>query len=172
MPKPSTADFARGPESWAEVRAHDTVMRYLRTGAGRPVLVLRSDDDPHSLWPGLIETLRRGYRLIVPEPPPAGADVSGWIAGFLEGLGTATVRILAADRFCIPALELALESDQVTRIVLVTEGPATTDAGRGLLETAMGRSAVPLLVIRGAQPADEGMSLIADFLAEETAAPS
>ena len=172
MPKRPLSDFARS-ESWAEVRAHDTVMRYLRTGAGRAVLVLRSPDDADPLWPGLIETLRRSYRLIVPEPPAADADVSGWIGGFLEGLGTATVRILAADRFCIPALELALlESDQITRMVLVTEGPATADAGRGLLETAMGRSPVPLLVVRSSQPAPEGVSLIADFLAEEPAAPS
>ena len=173
MSKASLSDTTRAPESWAEVRAHDTVMRYLRTGAGRPVLVLRSPETPDPLGPALIETLRRSYRLIVPEPPAPDVDVSGWIAGFLEGLGTATVRILATDRFCIPALELALlESDQITRIVLISDGPATTDAGRGLLETAMGRSGVPLLVVRNAQPAHEAVALIADFLAEETAAAS
>jgi hypothetical protein len=173
MPKPSVSDTTRSHDSWAEVRAHDTVMRYRRAGAGRAIVVLRSVSDPDPFWPELLEVLRLGYRLIVPEPPAADADVAAWLASFLEGLGTSTVRILAADRFCIPALELALlESDQIARIVLVAEGPAAGDAGRGALESAMGRSSVPLLVVRGARPANEGISLITDFLAEVAAAPA
>ena len=173
MPKPSVSDTSRGPDTWAEVRAHDTVMRYRRSGAGRAVLVLRSVADPDPLWSDLLEVLGSGYRLIVPEPPPGDTDVAAWLAGFLEGLGTSSIRILAADRFCIPALELALlETDQIARIVLVAEGPAAGDARRGALESAMGRSSVPLLLVRNARPPNEGISLITDFLAEEAAAPA
>lgn len=94
MPKPSSSDTTRAHESWAEVRAHDRVMRYRRSGVGRAVLVLRSPEDPEPLWPELLEALGAGYRLIVPDPPPGDADVAGWLAGFLEGLGASNVRIL------------------------------------------------------------------------------
>ncbi len=172
MLKPPVSDPGRAQESWAEVRAHDTVMRYRRSGAGRAILVLRSGDS-NSPWPELLEGLRRGYRLIDPEPPAEGADVAGWLAGFLEGLGTSTVRIIAADRFCIPVLELALrESDQIRRIVLVATGRSTPDAARGVLETAMGRAPVALLVLRGDHTADGVISLITDFLGEESAGPA
>jgi hypothetical protein len=173
MLKPPPSDHARAHESWAEVRAHDTVMRYHRSGAGRAVLVLGSLSDGGPLWPALLETLRGGYRLIVPEPPLADAEIAPWLAAFLEGLGISTVRIVAAGRFCVPSLELALrESDQVARIALVAPGEGTPDAGRGALETAMGRSVIPLLLLRGGHGADDAVSLIAHFLAEETAAPA
>jgi hypothetical protein len=111
--------------------------------------------------------------LIIPEPPAATSDIPAWLAGFLEGLGTSTVRILAAGDYGIPALELALMgSDQVARIVLIADGPETPEAGRGLLGTATGRSSVPLLVVRSAGRADDLISLVIDFLAEETAAPA
>ena len=162
------------PESWAEVRAHDQVVRYRRSGTGRPVIILHSpgeDDDP--LWPGLLRTLSHGYRLVVPELPPAGADITAWLAAFLEGLGTSSVRIVAADRFCMPGLELALlETVGITRMVLVSDGPAAPDAPRGFLRSGIGRSSVPLLVVRRSPPADEGIALIADFLRQEMSAPA
>ena len=172
MLKPPVSDTSRSQESWAEVRAHDTVMRYRRSGAGRSILVLRSSDAT-SPWPELLDGLRRGYRLIDPEPPAGDADVAAWLGGFLEGLGTSTVRIVADDRFCIPVLELALrESDQITRMVLVAAGPSMPDAARGVLETAMGHAPVPLLVLRGGHAADDVISLITDFLGEESAGPA
>jgi hypothetical protein len=168
MPKPSSSDTTRAHESWAEVRAHDQVMRYRRSGVGRAVLVLRSLGDPEPLWPELLEALGSSYRLIVPEPPSADADVAGWLADFLEGLGVSNVSILVGGSFCIPALELALlEGEQIARLVMVAEGRGTGDPGRGVLETALRRVAVPLLVVRRGQPAGEIVRVVTSFLAAE-----
>ena len=171
MPNPTASDSTLRHESWAEVRAHDTVMRYRRSGAGRPVLLLASADNP--LWPELHEAIGAGYRLIVPEPPAPGADVTAWLGGFLEGLGTTSVRILASDRFCTPVLELALlDTEGIRRVVIVADGPATGDQPRGFLRSAIGRTAIPMVVVRRAQPASDGVALITEFLAEETAVPA
>src|SRR5687768_9062075 len=134
------SETSRSPESWAEVRAHDQVMRYRRTGAGRPVLVLRSPDDPDPLWPELLATLGASYRVIVPDPPEGDTDVATWLTSFLEGLGATSVRIVASDRFCMPAVELALlEAVGIVRMALVTDGPPVPDPRRGFLRSAFGR---------------------------------
>ena len=169
----NTSVFEAPPQSdsWAEVRAHDRVVRYRRIGTGRPVLALYSPGDP--LWPELLQTLGAGYRLIVPQPPGAGADITPWLAGFLEGLGLSSVRILAADSFSIPALELALlDTAGISRMVLLAEGPAAPDAPRGFLRSAVGRTSVPLLLVRRAQPAGGMIALITDFLRQEMSAPA
>src|SRR5687768_2937389 len=108
MSMSSISETPRATESWAEVRAHDQVIRYRRIGVGRPVLVLHSPDDPDPLWPELLDTLGASYRVIVPDAPERETDVTTWLTGFLEGLGAISVRIVASDRFCMPALELAL----------------------------------------------------------------
>jgi hypothetical protein len=149
MPKPSFAE--------AEVRAHNRVIRYRRTGVGRAVLLLHCPDYSEPLWPELIEALGAGFRLIVPDLPAPHADVVGWLGDFLEGLGMSSVRILAADRFCMPALELTLlDPDQVARVVLVLAS--------GSLETAMRQPTVPILVVRRSQPADDVLPLVTGFL--------
>ena len=174
MSNPPFPAAARTAEWWAEVRAHDRVIRYRRSGVGRAVLLLlRAPDDSEPLWPELLDGLDRSFRLIVPEAPSAGADVASWLADFLEGLGVSSVRILAFDPFCIPALELALlEADQIDRIVLVPNGSGagTRGAGRGALATAMREVAVPLLVLRRGQPVDETLPLVTAFLEAEGAA--
>src|SRR5688572_15098386 len=120
MSNTSVFEAVHGSDSWAEVRAHDRVTRYRRSGSGRPVLVLHSPDDPNPLWPELLEMLGNGYRVITPEPPAAGADLTAWLTGFLEGLGTSSVRIVAAHGFCMAALEVALlEAVGITRMVLI-----------------------------------------------------
>ena len=173
MPNASVFEPSARPDAWAEVRAHDRVTRYRRAGTGRPVLVLHAPDDPNPLWPELLETLGNGYRVIVPEPPSAGADLTAWLTGFLEGLGTTSVRIVAAQPFCMAALELALlDAVGTTRIVLVANGPAAPDAPRGFVRSAMGRTSVPVLMVRRGQSASEGVALIADFLRQEMSAPS
>jgi hypothetical protein len=75
---------------WAEVRVNGRVMRYQRwrpEGAVSPSVVV--------LGPG-----RMG--IIVPELP----DPS-WLRGFVEGLGTGGLTILAAGSYYEAALELA-----------------------------------------------------------------
>jgi hypothetical protein len=76
MPNQSTAAAICPPETWAEVRAHDHVMRYRRSGTGRAVLVLRSADGAEALWPELHDALAARFRLIIPEVP-RGTDVAG-----------------------------------------------------------------------------------------------
>jgi hypothetical protein len=144
------------------VRAHGQVIRYRCSGAGRPVLLLRSEGPTDVFGRGLLATLERSYRLIVPEPPPADADVTAWLAAFLEGLGCSGVRIVAADRFCLPAIELA-EADQVARLVLLRNG--------GGSETTLVDAGVPLLVARSGQPAAELLETVTRFLGAGGAAP-
>ena len=169
MLKSPLADAANAAaESWAEVRARDQVMRYRRSGVGRAVvLLLCPGESPEPFWPALLEALGADFRLIVPELPAADADVAGWLAGFLEGLGVSNVGVLAADRFCLPALELALlEGDQLTRIVLVSDGPGGPrhPSGGGKLQTPLGQAALPLLVVHRGQPASEVVPLVTGFL--------
>ena len=159
------------PESWAEVRSHDHVMRYRRSGTGPAVLLLRSPDEPGTLWPHLADELASRFRLIVPEAPAAGTGIARWLADFLEGLGLPSVAVIAADVFCIPALELALlGGDQVSRVVLVPGGEADNAGLDGTLATPVREDAVALLVVRGGLPAAEALPLVTDFLSAERVA--
>ena len=173
MPNTTLPEAPSSAESWAEVRAHDRVMRYRRTGTGRPVVVLHSSDDGGDLWPELLETLSGSYRLIIPEAPPADADVARWLADFLEGLGTSSVRIVASGRLAMAALELALlEAVAIPRLVLVVEGPPAADAPRGFVRSGFGRASVPMLILRRGHDATDGVTAIADFLRQEMASPA
>jgi hypothetical protein len=167
MPKHSIADLSVRPaESWAEVRAHDQVIRYRRLGAGRAVLlVLSSAGESDPFWPQLLEALSDGRRVIVPEPPTADTEVGCWLGDFLEGLGMSNVSIVAADRFCIPALELTfLGLDQIARVMLVLSGREARGAGRGSLEAATREAAIPILVLHRDQPVEDILRLVTEFL--------
>src|SRR6059058_4165774 len=98
----------RPQSSWSEVRAHDHVMRYRRSGVGPAVLLLHPGEESGALWPELLHVLSSSFRVIVPDLPDDADDTAAWLADFLEGLGFARVAVLAADGFCLPALELAL----------------------------------------------------------------
>lgn len=152
-------------KDWAEVRANDRVIRYRRTGMGRAIVVLLPGD-AEPPWPELIDALGSSFRVILPEPPAADTDIADWLADFLEGLGISNVRIVAADRFCIPILELTLLGlDQVARVALVPRGPGGEHGVGGALEAATGQSVVPLIVIRDGEPIEEIVPLITGFLA-------
>lgn len=165
---PRSDSSSEAAESWAEVRAHDQVMRYRRSGVGRAaLLVLRPPHDSAPLWPGLLDSLGERFRVIAPEAPSAESDAACWLGDFLEGLGVSNVSILATGCFCIPVLELALlESDQVSRIVLVPDGVGRElgGVGRGILETETRHLPVPLLVVRRGQPTDEILPVVTSFL--------
>ena len=169
MPNPSILPLRHDP-AWSEVRAHDHVMRYRRSGVGQAVLLLRSDDGADALWPELGDVLAAHFRVILPEVPADGADVAAWLADFLEGLGVARVAVLAAEQLCLPALELALlDADQVARVVLVPGGRAEETGLDGALATRTRGAAVPLLVVRRGLPAAEALPLVMRFLAGEGA---
>jgi len=172
----TTAAASAGPhahDGWAEVRAHDHVMRYRRSGAGRAVLVLAPAASMEPLWPELGGALSARFRVLVPDvpPPAAGDDVAAWLGDFLEGLGIAGVALVAAEPFCLPALELVLlDAERVGRLVLVPGGggcggPAGEAGLDGALATAAGGGvAVPLLVVRRGMAAAEALPLVTRFL--------
>src|SRR3954454_14845275 len=85
----------------AEVRAHDQVMRYHRSGVGRPLVLLRSAAVPDALWPELEEQRVARFRVFAPERPPDCADVAAWVKDFLEGVGLDRVTVVAADPCCL-----------------------------------------------------------------------
>ena len=155
---------------FAEVRAHDQLMRYHRTGSGRPVVVLRTSNDD-SLWPELTACLAVAFRVLTPDVPAGDADMARWLGGFLEGIGLHRVTVIAADAFCIPALELVLlGADQVERLVLVSTGAAAETALDGTLATSVDGAAVPLLMMRRELPATDALPLLMDFLRGRSAA--
>jgi hypothetical protein len=162
---PSTSPLA---ESWSEVRAHDHVMRYRRSGAGRAVLLLRApgDDARDALWPELADALTAHFRVFVPDVSlAADDDVALWLNDFLDGLGVAGIAVVATDRFCIAALELALlDADRVARVVLVPGGRAEETGLDGALATTTRGATVPLLVVRRGLGAAEALPLVTRFL--------
>ena len=166
----SFSSQAPATDTWAEVRARDRVTRYRRSGAGRAVLLL---DSAHgsSLWPELLHVLGANFRLIVPEVPSDCTNNEAWLAGFLEGLGTMPVAVVAASDFCVPALDLVLRDvDQVARLVLVPDGEADDPGREGSLATSAGPASVPLLIVRRGLGGNEALPMIARFLSAVTPA--
>jgi hypothetical protein len=159
-------DLPRAPGDWAEVRANDRVMRYRRTGTGRAIVLLLLPTHMKAPWPELIESLGSRFRVIFPEPPAGDTDITDWLADFLEGLGMSNVGIVAAERFCIPTLELTLLGlDQVARVVLVPHGPRGEQGAEGALEATTGQALIPLIVVRDGEPVAEIVRRITRFLA-------
>ena len=148
------------PETWAEVRAHHRVTRYRRSGAGRALLLLGSNE----LWPELLDALHEAFRLIVPEVPPQGADAADWLADFMEGLGMPNVCVVASDELALPALELARRcADQFARVVVVTVEVGEECVAKAIEAEAPSVS-TPLLVVPRSQSADEAIPVITRFL--------
>ena len=144
--------------SWCELRAHDRIIRYRCSGAGRSVLVLGAPD-VSPFWAVLLAGLDGRFRVIAPETPPEDTDLAAWLASLLEGLGTSTVRVIAGDRFHAPTLEISRgEPDQVQCVVLVSEaGPPFVDAQ------------VPVLVVAPREPGEIVGARVRDFLLREGA---
>lgn len=152
-------------ELTAEVRAHDQVIRYHRSGTGPVVLLLGVHDGASPLWPELLGALAGRFRLIAPVLTVMDATAV-LLADFLEGLGVSAVTLVASGSFCIPALELALRDvDQIARVVLVPDGQPTDSAWGGALTTRAREASMPLLVMRRGMPASDALTLLTEFLA-------
>src|SRR6476620_5146238 len=161
-----TSESLLAAASWAEVRAHDQIVRYRRSGSGRSVLLLCPDATVSTLWPELVELLDRDFRVLVPVVPPEAELIRG-LTGFLEGLGTSRVAVVATDTLCMAALELALfDTERIARALLV---PCTRDELVGL-EAALTAPArdpsVPLLVVPRTTAAAIAVARIAAFLGD------
>jgi pimeloyl-ACP methyl ester carboxylesterase len=166
MQMPSSSTHPAG--TLAEVRAHDQVMRYHRTGAGRPVVLLRAASGPDSIWPELDAELAARFRVFTPELPPDCEDVAAWVKGFLEGVGLDRVLLVAADPCCLSALELTLVgADQIERLVLVPAGAAGETGLDGTIAATFVGVSVPLLVVRRGLPATEALPLLRQFLKQD-----
>jgi pimeloyl-ACP methyl ester carboxylesterase len=154
-------------EGWAEVRAHDRVVRYRRSGGGAGPAVLLAQ--PHSslppLWPEFLELIARGSRLIIPDPPADEMEVEAWLGALLEGLGIRNLTVVATDGFCIAALERAMLSpEQVARMILITSGRGSESAVDGKLAMPAHCADVPFLVLRRDRPASDILPMVESFL--------
>ena|SRR5215213_9078261 len=160
-------------DSFAEVRAHDQVMRYRRAGTGRPILILRASHEVEPLWAELDEALVNAFRVLTPDVPRAEVDVAAWMRGFLEGVGLDRVTLIAEDSLCIAALEMALLNvDQVERMVLIPAGHSSETGLDGTLATSLAGVVVPLLVIRRGLSAAEAVPLLMQFLEQGNTTPA
>lgn len=159
-----TQSLAAAPDTTAEVRAHERVVRYRRSGATGPTLVLVAADPGTDLWPDFSRLLAERYRVINPDLPDP-ADAAKALRGLLEGLGCMAVPLIAAGRYCDAALELALERhESVGRLLLVPE--LSDDEGLGAEIAALGSTVVtaPLHVISRRLPVAEAMNRALGFL--------
>jgi pimeloyl-ACP methyl ester carboxylesterase len=168
---PNLTAITHPADSFAEVRAHDQIMRYHRAGAGRPILILRSALEAQPFWAELDAALTSAFRVLTPDVPAAEVDVAAWMRGFLEGVGLDRVTIIAEGSLCIAALEMALlNSDQVQRLVLVPAGHTSETGLDGTLATSLAGVAVPLLVIRRGMASAEAVPLLMQFLEQRSTA--
>jgi pimeloyl-ACP methyl ester carboxylesterase len=150
---------------WAEVRAHDRVVRYRRSGAGPAVLLLQPASSITPLWPELLEALADGRRVIIPDPPANESEAEEWLSALLEGLGVRNITVVATDGFCIAALERALLSpEQIARMIMVCSGRGSESAIDGKLAAPAQSAAVPFLVLRRDRPVSEILPVVDAFL--------
>jgi len=152
-------------EGWAEVRAHDRVVRYRRSGAGPVVLLLQPASAIAPLWPELLDRIAAGTRLVVPEPPANEMEVEDWLSALLEGLGMRNTTIVATEGFCIAALERTLLSpEQIARVIIVCSGRGSESAVDGQLAAPAQAAGVPFLVLRRDRPVSEILPVVERFL--------
>jgi len=171
MPNSLVLEEPGGSHRWAEVRAHDQVMRYRRLGTGRPLLVLEACSEL-PIHPELRRALAESHRLVMPELPTGEVHLANWLSDFMEGMGTSRLPLLATEGFFAPALELALlGNDQVARIAFLAEDrgmapyPTETHA-QGVVDSATTKARVPVLLLRRTQSLSEIVALVRNFLSE------
>jgi hypothetical protein len=133
----------------AEVRVGEHVTRYVRRGSGPSVVVVGANVQATPALAPLVERLAASHRVVVPQPPPAGVDVSIWLRGFIEGIGLSSIVLIAGGDASAAAVDLATTDDFTVRclILLPTHsngaGPSPVDS-RGLSNAVTGRT-LPLL---------------------------
>ena len=150
----------------AMVRAGENVTAYLRTGNGKPVILLRIADHHDRLWALTLEHLSLGYRVILPEIAPDPASLDDWFAAFHDGLGIGAASLVVDDNYAVPATRLALaHGSRIERVVFVSTRSSTGEQV-GALTNAWSSESHPLLVIAGQEPVDEVAKRIVAFLRE------
>jgi pimeloyl-ACP methyl ester carboxylesterase len=164
----AVADTARPLDSFAQVRSADYTTRYVRLGAGQPVIIVDPTMSSNALWPDLIGKLAEGRRLILPEVQGGQDRFSAWLRSFLDGMGLPPVTLVATGELCLASLEFALlEPDRIARLVLVPTGSAQETGLASVMTPSLGVKSVSMLVVRRDCPAADAIPLIERFLRGE-----
>lgn len=162
-----TADIPRSGRFRAMVRAGESVTAYLRTGNGKPVILLRVADHHDRLWALTLEQLSLGHRVILPELAPDPSTLDDWFGAFHDGLGIGAASLVVDDNYAVPALRLALaHGSRVERLVFVSTRTSASDQ-TGALQDSWGSDAHRLLVIAGREPVEQVAARIVEFVAAE-----
>ena len=163
-PAPPLAD------AWAEVRTHDQVMRYHRSGVGPTVIVVGAGQPPLTLWRELSDALATRFRVIVPDLPGADSATAARLSDFLEGLGLTGVGVVAHGASADAVLDLARhDADQVARVVLIPDENGAVGEGDGRALASLPSLPVPLLVLPRDLSAAEAIARTTEFLAGDGA---
>jgi hypothetical protein len=85
------------------------------------------------MWRRLVEGLAPSHRIFLTQPPPAGVDVMTWLRGFIEGIGLASIILIAGGASGAAAMEVAAVDDfTVRKLILLpvdgSDGTADYDA--------------------------------------------
>ena len=149
--------------SSAEVRAHDRIVRYRRSGQAGAALLLLAADQATDLWPEFPRLLAERFRLVIPDLPALPSDVAPALRCLLDGLGSVGVPLIAAGRYCDAALELALERNEaVGQVVLVPE-PTADEGWTGASRPAPSITS-PIHVLPRTLRADEAIERVWEYL--------
>jgi pimeloyl-ACP methyl ester carboxylesterase len=146
------------------VRAGENVTAYLRTGNGKPVILLRIADHHDRLWALTLEQLSLGFRVILPEVAPDAATLEDWFTAFHDGLGIGAASLVVDDNYAVAATRLALaHGTRIDRLVFIS---TKSSAGEqlGELKDSWSSESHPLLVIAGTEPVEQVALRIVEFL--------
>jgi len=104
-----------GAPARAVVWAGGEATTYLRAGCGAVVILLMADyDGPTALE--LIALLSMAHLVIAPNVP-RDVPLPGWLASLLEGLGLASVRVVAERAFIDDVRCVARDDASLVRVV-------------------------------------------------------
>lgn len=150
----------------AEVRVGDHAIRYMRRGTGPSIVVVSDDGDSHPMWRRLVESLAPNHRIFLTQPPPAGVDTPSWLRGFIEGIGLASIILIAGGAAAPAAMEVAAADDFTVRklILLPIDGPAPSTE-----YDAWPADAPENFLALTASSAEESLSRIERFIAMDDA---
>ena len=165
---PNTAELPPRSGSFrAMVRAGESVTAYLRTGNGKPVILLRVADHHDRLWALTLEQLSLGFRVILPEIAPDPATLDDWFAAFHDGLGIGAASLVVDDNYAVAATRLALaHGTRIERLVFIsTKNSAGEQVGE--LKDTWSSESHPLLVIAGTEPVEQVSQRVVEFLRAE-----
>lgn len=149
----SAPPFSDSGRFRAAVQAGDTLTPYLRTGSGRPVVILAAGGADRPPWSGMIGRLADRFRVLVPEQVQAGADAAVWLRSFVEGLGLWHISLVTEDALSVAAIGLALaDPERVERVIVLSRCCADDDSLEGALASIRGPGSRPLRIIAFDQP--------------------